>query len=201
MKNTIFLLSIILLSSCSRYYAYHANGLGNISNTQDECVYENDTIKIVYDFWQDGGKMSFYLYNKLSIPLFIDWKNSALIINSNKFAYWQDKEIKQGSSTRVAYHGISTGSESSTTVKDERVSSIPPHSKIKKIAPDRLRSNPRPKIDGFEMNFRNFLAVSTYEDVKADAYIDNEFKVVNIEESRQMPHKNKKDFFTRIGSF
>jgi hypothetical protein len=167
-------------------------------NTPTEYVYENDTVKIIYDFWDNKGKMSFTIYNKLNIPIFIDWKNSSMIINDNKYAYWEEKEIKNGHSSHVAYHGVSSGSERSTSIKLERVSSLPPHTKIRKTATDKLRKITNPKIEGFKMTFRNFMAISTNEDVKSDIYVDNEFNVVKVEKLKGLPKgtKNQKDFYT-----
>jgi hypothetical protein len=199
MKNAIkisLLISYTFLSSCSKYYLYHTDGGKNIHNTTSEYFYEDDTLKIIYDFWDNKGKMSFSIYNKLSIPIFIDWKNSAMIINDNKYAYWVDKEIRKGHSVRYSNSGSSFGNETSIAVKDERVSSMPPHSKMKKTANDKLRKITNPKIDGFKMTFRNFIALSTNEDVKNDSYIDNEFYVIKVEKLKKLPEKNGKDFYT-----
>ena len=199
MKSSLkisLLLSFTMLTSCSRYYVYHTSCGKNVNNTESEYVYENDTVKIAYDFWDNHGKMSFSIYNKLNIPIFVDWKNSALIINDNKYAYWEEKEIKKGHSSNVSYKGISSGSENSTTIKVERVTSMPPHSKMKKLSADKLTN---PKRDASKMTFRNFIALSTNEDVKNDAYVDNEFSVTQVETIKGIFNNkivSKKFFYT-----
>ncbi len=162
----------------------------------NQYIYEDDTLKITYDFWARKGKMSFSIYNKLSVPVFIDWKNSALIINDNKHTYWQEKEIRKGHSTYYITSIGSASTENSISVKEERISSMPPRSKIQKIATDKLRKGHHPHTNAIGMTFRNFIAVSTNEEVKSDSYIDNEFYVTKVERVKKLPPaKNGKNFY------
>lgn len=59
---------------------------------ENHYVFENDTVLIVYGFWLEKGIMSFSVYNKLQIPLYIDWRKSAYVNNEQKFDYWYDVE-------------------------------------------------------------------------------------------------------------
>ncbi len=58
--------------------------------TEKAIEFENDTLKVVYCFWENRGVMSFAVFNKLNVPIYIDWKRSAGIINGTKFDYWID---------------------------------------------------------------------------------------------------------------
>jgi hypothetical protein len=58
--------------------------------TEKTIEFENDTLKVVYYFWDNRGVMSFAVFNKLGVPIYIDWKKSAGIINGTKFDYWVD---------------------------------------------------------------------------------------------------------------
>ena len=194
-SQMIIMAVFAICSSCSKTYYFHTAADNVMSTDTTQYVFENDTLKITYDFWDNCGRMKFVVYNKLSIPVFIDWKNSALIINDNKFLYWSDVERKTGTSTKTSSYGIAYGSESSLSVRDERVTSIPPHTKITKTA-SKLRQNIKPKIEGYSLTFRNYLAFSTNEDVKNDRYIDNGFHVTIAEKVKRLPKKNSKDFFT-----
>ena len=103
-------------------------------------VYETDTIKITYAFWADKGIISFSIYNKLENPIYIDWKKSAFIDNSNKLNYWVDEEINTSISYNANYfyngpllkagYSISegVGMEVSKKLKAERITFIPPKS-------------------------------------------------------------------------
>ena len=39
--------------------------------------------------------MTFTIFNKLDIPIYIDWKKSSYIDNSVKLNYWVDEEMKK----------------------------------------------------------------------------------------------------------
>ena len=55
-------------------------------------VYENDSVKITYDFWSKHGLMSFEVYNKMPIPIYIDWRKCSYINKDGKYDYWKDVE-------------------------------------------------------------------------------------------------------------
>jgi hypothetical protein len=102
-------------------------------------VYENDSIKITYNFWEDKGIMSFSIYNKLNKPLYIDWKKSSYVNNSVKLNYWEDIEISKSyeRTAGVTYRSNSNnrfyisnygGVTNSITSKPEKITFIPPKS-------------------------------------------------------------------------
>ena len=205
MKNKLLLLlTAISFSSCTSIYYFHTAADPNIKIEQSMYVYENDSIQIVYDFWTNCGKMSFMVYNKMNVPIFIDWKNSALIVNDNKNVYYVETEVRNGNSVRVSNYGVTSGFEKSVAVKNERVTSVPPRTRIKKeLTP--LRKNVAPPKSGYNLSFRNFLAFSTYEDVKADVYVDNGFHVTSVEhfnakQIKKLPKTNPQDFFSNLKS-
>jgi len=111
---------------------------------EDGYVFENDTMKIVYRFWKFRGLMAFDVYNKLDVPLYIDWKRSSFIYNSYKMNYWIDEETGSASSQYYS-HAYNESSENvkvskgeavvvgvqrshSITVRSERRTFIPPKS-------------------------------------------------------------------------
>jgi hypothetical protein len=52
--------------------------------------YENDTIRIGYIFWSNGGTIGLYIYNKINRPIYIDWKKTSFITGSTKHDYWDE---------------------------------------------------------------------------------------------------------------
>jgi hypothetical protein len=105
----------------------------------DNWVYESDTVRIVYGFWTEYGVMAFSIYNKLEIPIYVDWKNSSFIYNGVKLDYWIDEQKAatasygtyqyKGPSLRPGYStGSSLESSKTTSVKPERITFIPPKS-------------------------------------------------------------------------
>lgn len=136
--STIFFL-IIFLASCSPKltHLYEAKPLANTLNKDN--TFENDTVRISYSFWSEGGVFSFSVYNKLSVPLYIDWKKSSFVKNSDKLNYWSDEVITQSTGTRItglSYWGnslLSLETGFSSSVKPEQVTFVAPKSTIYKI--------------------------------------------------------------------
>lgn len=140
-KIAAALFCVILLSSCSKHFIqiYEA-GSSNAKLKEDSFVYENDTLRLTYSFWSDKGLVTFKVYNKLSKPIYIDWKNSAFIYNDHKLNYWlEESQSEEGvTSNVVSYNGplgkirttMNEGvpTHSSAVVTNERVTFIPPKS-------------------------------------------------------------------------
>lgn len=142
MKKLIYItLLAFIFSSCSReFIQVFDTETTNTKSIDGFYIYETDTLKMTYEFWASKGVMSFSVYNKLDVPIYIDWKNSAFIYNSNKLNYWLDEQT----STLISYFGgyayngpiirpgytITQGVQSSTskTIKPERITFIPPKS-------------------------------------------------------------------------
>lgn len=137
------LVASFLLISCSKEYIQIFDVAGtNGKLEKDNLVFENDTLKITYYFWEKRGVMEFQVYNKLSVPIYIDWKKSSFISNSNKLDYWYDGEtILSEATTRNFYYtgpgffwnNYSTFQKGTTTTttkkeKPERITFIPPKS-------------------------------------------------------------------------
>ncbi len=144
MKKILFFLNLFIFSACSS-----SVGVFNITsqysvNKDKYIVFENDTIAISYDFWFEKGLLSFAIYNKLNVPLYIDWKKSSYIENGEKLDYWSDTETLTSNSyaTALTYKGnliapyySLTGGRSITVgkkEKQERITFIPPKSYIYK---------------------------------------------------------------------
>lgn len=143
MKHYILKISSLMLislcSSCTKYYTQIFSVKSEYLNKpNDAWVFENDTVRISYDFSGYRGKMSFVIHNKLSQPIYIDWKNSSFIYNSEKFNYWIEETNTVASSFQISnispYNRNFLGAAASTSrqksVKSERITFIPPKSSI-----------------------------------------------------------------------
>lgn len=136
-------LSVLICCSCTHFYQVAYVTSDNLVPKRTGYVFENDTVKISYFFWSEKGILDYSVYNKLSVPLYIDWKKSAYIRNSVKNDYWKDSEISNSSTvTRAGATGVSNGrvgvmvsrGESETTSitnKPERITFIAPKSEHK----------------------------------------------------------------------
>ncbi len=111
--------------------------------------FENDTLKITYYFWAEHGTLSYTVFNKLNVPLYIDWKKSSYVKNSEKLDYWIDITTTNGVTkghVTSTYYGTVYGKSynNSTTVKPQQIVFIAPKSSISK---DQFIIATFPKVD------------------------------------------------------
>jgi len=152
MRNRILLLSIVIVffSCTTKFVEVYKTGTTspNITIQKDSSyyLYENDTLKIAYYFWEKSGIFSFTVYNKLDRPLYIDWKKANYFTNGNKQEYWNDASIsksktvstsfasisKYGTSPIANVFGTSIGTSTTTTTREERITFIAPKTSITK---------------------------------------------------------------------
>lgn len=136
-KITGLALLLILLLSCKTYVQVFETKSSDIQLEENAYVFENDSLQITYDFWAEKGLMTFTIFNKLDVPLYVDWKKSSYIDNSVKLNYWIDQEHTESKAYYESYYyaipfvpGKTTeGTIVSSTTKAERITFIPPRSK------------------------------------------------------------------------
>ncbi|NJK94029.1 MAG: hypothetical protein HC905_03055 [Bacteroidales bacterium] len=93
---------IVLFSSCSKYqFAYLNSNLQR--NNEQEFIQENDTFKVQYSFWGEDCPITIQINNKLSEPLYIDWKKSAIVHNDQRICLWEDLSVLNGTTNEFEY--------------------------------------------------------------------------------------------------
>jgi hypothetical protein len=137
-KLAIYVLITFLWGCTTPYYQLVETKTTNTKVVDDNYVFENDSIKVTYNFWLDRGILNFTIYNKLKKPLYIDWKKSSYINNSIKMNYWNDeastKTISEYESSSFIFLGSrdvyskTNGISSSLTTKPEIITFVPPNS-------------------------------------------------------------------------
>lgn len=212
MKTWICLLLVLTITACKTYQIATVKSR-DVSLISDKYSYANDTLAINYQFWQQNGSMNFEIYNKTDQPIYINWKNSAYIDNGEKKAYWVDGSQSQfyGTSNNIGF-GVSTGRGKTITVKDEQVTSIPPHSRIKKstfilypnikvpIASKKLKTGMTFDRLSSPIKFRNYIAYSATETFNATTFLDNDFYVSSLrltKGGKLDTYKSPSNFFIR----
>jgi hypothetical protein len=232
MKKYLLIILIITLSGCSRQMIQLIEtGANNSTENNGQWVFENDTVKITYSFWADKGVLAFSVFNKIDKPIYIDWKNSSLILVGNKLDYWIDAEQTNAISFYKGYYysgkplvpglavSAGTSTTSTTSVKPERVTFIPPKSSYSRsqfyllpidyfqlnpnceVSIEKRNDNPKKNTtvssQTFDENnspfkFRNYIAVSFSETSIDYMFIDNGFYMKSIKEmdSRHFKGKN-----------
>jgi hypothetical protein len=142
MSKLFFPLLMVIICSCNHSYVelFHAHAISPVIIQNEAYVFENDTVKITYSFWAQHGVMSFTVYNKMNIPIYVDWRKSAFIQNDDKQDYWHDVETVNSESTSrgvaASYYNVGVGKSvttgTSVKTKPERVTFIAPHTQIEK---------------------------------------------------------------------
>lgn len=214
MRITIICVIVLVsLASCSKKYVQVATVKSSILQNDTLLRYENDTFEIVYNLFGQNGLVAFTIYNKSNIPLYIDWKRSAFIKGSEKFAYWEDKSnittVTKGSSVRWLRDYSSQRNHSTSIVtKPEQVTFIPPKTAVSmaryqisssiwstNLTADTIPSTIKKGTTTIWRNsfdesssplvFRNFLTLSQKHDFSEEFYIDHSFWVSDIMKIRE----------------
>lgn len=204
----IYIIGLLSLSSCSKKYVQVATVKSDILQNDTLLRYENDTFEIVYNLFSENGLLAFTIYNKSNVPLYIDWKRSAYIKGSEKFAYWEDKSniysVTEGSSVRWLRDYSTTRNYSTSVItKPEQITFIPPKTAVSMarynlsssvwgsgLSEDTIASTLKRGITkiwkkSFDAStspfaFRNFLTLSQKHDFSTEFYIDHSFWVSDI---------------------
>lgn len=191
-------------------------------NDQREFIIENDSLTIKYTFNGINCPVNISIFNKLDIPLYIDWKRSSLILNDENESYWNDVE---GIKVTQRGHEIKWTPTVSTTqstitgeiTRDEPISFIPPHSikqrKAIEVNPEFRLTEPkkshRIKIpiengtttglqyqyikDNSPLCFRSFITLSTAPSFAQSFTHESEFWVDEIIQTSLTPKDYMKD--------
>jgi hypothetical protein len=131
-KNLLPIFIVVSFSSCS-HYQYATLSAENIpkDDKKNEFVAESDTLRIVYNFNGKKGPVSITIFNKSDMPLQVDWKKSALIIDDKPIAYYQpDWNINGSISTSPGILTTSSSTLQANVTGREGLEFLPPHSFI-----------------------------------------------------------------------
>jgi hypothetical protein len=100
----VFFIVASFFSSCIQYtQLFQTVATSKMEKEKDYYAFENDTLKIVYDFWAERGILFFSIYNKLDIPIYLDWKKCSFIKNGDKYDYWIDEEVTNSQNYYSSY--------------------------------------------------------------------------------------------------
>lgn len=200
-----FLLFSAILMGCSPNVQVVTLRGSNVRPADEGLVLDTDTLTLRYNFASERGVIHVTLLNKLDQPLYVDWKRSSFIIGQDKLDYWYDVADVQlaGSFMDSRYSRYSVGYLGGTISKEDKVSFIPPQTKLDKqqfvLVPDghlplsgsfkteqeqsNLISRKKPvavniytySADKSPLTFRNYLTLSTDKDFKNEFHIDTKF--------------------------
>jgi hypothetical protein len=139
MLKTIPLSCIILLCiSCTRYQYTTLSSSSTATNDKLEFVAENDSLRLVYNFYGQNAPINITIQNKLQVPVYVDWQRSALVVNDHAISYVPNEMKIQGAFYSESYNsnyrgssfGMTSGSIDATASLPRTFNIIPPQTYI-----------------------------------------------------------------------
>src|SRR5690349_7860336 len=107
---TLILLSLLGFSSCATYQYITLGSPEVATDASKSLSWENDTMRVTYNFHGEGGPISITVGNKMDKPLFVNWTKSALIRDGQAFSL-MDRNVQISGD----FSGSSTGGRVSAT--------------------------------------------------------------------------------------
>lgn len=142
MRKLTLTLAILamMMSSCSSTYFYSTLETTNYDVEKidnGDFLFENDSLWIAHCFKGEDAPIQITVFNKLDVPLYVDWNRSALILNNVAHSYVTGETQVYTSTESTTYNygwGVSDtrGSSESTVVTPKHVDMIPPHTMVSK---------------------------------------------------------------------
>lgn len=99
---TLFLMGF---TSCNTYYysTIETNQQEVAKQENGDFVQENDSVTITYCFYGENLPIEITIYNKLDKPLFLDWQQSALIVDDAANSYFSRNIPVRGETHSTTY--------------------------------------------------------------------------------------------------
>ena len=110
-KNTLFKLVCVIITSlfsvsCTQsFYQIYTMDSKDLKMQDNSLLFENADCQVSYNFWSDGGYVSFAFKNKTDRYIFINMNESFLVVNGNAHNYFEAKTYTYGSAfaTSIGY--------------------------------------------------------------------------------------------------
>lgn len=213
MKPTCLLAILCLWCTGCATYQY-ATVCSSLNNQNSENFFaENDTAKIAYEFSGENGPVKISIYNKLQIPLYIDWSQSALIVNNNRESYGNKNSSihaeLNGTETRWMYSTTQNGTLQGSITTHEASGFIPPQAWARESQltlksdffefPTQTTGKEMKRVNGVivkslsysreesPFSFRSYITLSTRADLSSPIHFDHEFWVSEIAQTQSAP--------------
>lgn len=101
-KNLFKLVCVVVTSvlsvSCSQnFYQVYTMDSNDLKMQDNSLLFENADCQVSYNFWSDGGYVSFAFKNNTDKDIFINMNESFLVVNGNAHNYFEAKTYTYGS--------------------------------------------------------------------------------------------------------
>jgi hypothetical protein len=106
----IILMDVVFLASCSSttFYQLYTTKSTDVQSDENKMTFENDDVRVIYNFWDNCGTSSFVVLNKTNSDVFVDLSKSHLIVNGIATTYFQNRTFTE-SSRALFNNGFSFG--------------------------------------------------------------------------------------------
>jgi hypothetical protein len=130
---------LCFFSACNPWQFMTVNSPQLTRNDYNQFVFENDTLRLIYDMAGDGGQVTLRILNKTSQPLTINWEKSAFIRNQQSISLIDKDVIIHGRTVRYSrYTSVFIGS----FPQPGNLGLIPPGSEISNDLPTLAKTGP-----------------------------------------------------------
>jgi len=153
-------------------------------------VFDNDTMTIVYNFYGEGPGIGVSIYNKLNLPLYVDWSRSSVIVGTNIFSYWRPGyeryEEKSGfipPRTTISKGGSFNLSTNMRVVPMQRQHYI--KMKFGNYDSIKIKEASFSKVNSPGV-FRNYLTFSVDSKFEHEFHLDHEFWISDMKDMKEM---------------
>jgi hypothetical protein len=167
-------LSIVVLSGCTRYQ-YISVSSKLYQNDRKEFVNENDTVLMLYSFSGQNFPLSVTIYNRLSIPMYIDLQRSTVLINDFNTGTPFDHEGQINMVPPGSYAIIE-----SDPLSDKFITFDPKDSLANKPVSTNLGKNRAYNEETTPVLIRSVIALSVNEDLSHPTFYDYSFWVSDV---------------------
>lgn len=212
-RNIIFGLLVFVMCSCSSLPHYQICSVSSslAKSSSGSYEYKNTNCEVLYNFWSEGGLVSFIIHNISDDIMYVDLSKSFLIRNGVAYDYFLNRVISSSSSftslesniisgsalgywnfygkkvpgSITASSGASLGSSKSNSLsyKEKSIVAIPPHaSKI--FSEYRLMNSRYIDCDLYENTSKKEVASMTFTESSTPLYFSNYvcYRIGNIPE-------------------
>jgi len=181
-------LCVITLSGCTEYQYVTVNS--NLKkNENKEFSVENDTVSIKYKFSGQNFQLSQTIFNKLHVPLYIDWQRTNIIINGNQLgdSIYNDQTGYIAPESKIT---IVSNPLLDQFINLKPLESIPNAVVNKGANEDWIMLSFNRKTS--PLYFRNFLTLTAHDDFTNPMHIDNSFWFSEILQNTSSPSSETK---------
>src|SRR5882757_9786989 len=105
MRPLSMALILLAFSSCTSYQYLTLDSPEVQKNDKKEFSWQNDTLRLTYNFHGEGGPVSLTVFNKTDKPLYVNWKKSALIRDSQAISLFKSNVQIGGNVVSYSYGG------------------------------------------------------------------------------------------------